>query len=80
MVDFSTIKPGDILYECRRERMSNTAMRRMAVRTVRIISVDANQMTVQASWNGNSPSRWTERHLKKLRRTKPKIEPSIFNR
>jgi hypothetical protein len=71
MVAFSTIKPGDVLYDCHRTKMGNTTMSRMGTWTVHIISIDTERRMAMVSWNGNMPSRWTERQISKLRRSKP---------
>lgn len=75
MVEFSTVKPGDILYDCRRTRMGNTTMSRMGTWPVKIISVDAEQQTVMASWNYNAPKKMYAAQLRRLRRTPYKPPP-----
>lgn len=70
MVAFSTIKPGDELWDCRRQRMGNFKMSRMASWKVRIISVDPEKRTAVAAWNSNTPTTWNEWALKALRRSR----------
>jgi hypothetical protein len=71
MVAFSTVKVGDVLYDCRRQRMGNTTMSRMETWLVRVIEVDAEKRRALVSWNSNAP-RWTdERDLKSYRRSRP---------
>jgi hypothetical protein len=70
MVAFSTVKPGDVLWDCHRTRMGNTTMSKMGAWTVKIISVDPEKRTAVASWNGNRPTIYHERHIKALRRTR----------
>lgn len=69
MVAFSTVKTGDVLYDCRRTKMGNTTMSQMSTWKVQVLSVDAEQRCAMVSWNGNSATRYTERHLKRLRRS-----------
>lgn len=77
MVAFSTIKPGDVLYQVTRQRMGNTMMKRDTVFTVRIVEVFETH--AMASWNGNSPRRFYPRDIAKLRRSKPKPKPTIWD-
>lgn len=69
MVAFDRIYVGDVLYDCRRQKQGNTRMSRMACWTVKIVSIDTVSGTAMASWNGNAPTRYDERKLKRLRRT-----------
>lgn len=78
MVAFSTIKPGDVLYQVKRQKMGNTTMSRDAVFSVVIKEV--HERHAIASWNGNEPRRWSVSDIGKLRRSKPKPRPSIFDR
>lgn len=78
MVAFSMIKPGDVLYSVERQKMGNTTLRRDAVYTVVIQEVRDDHAI--ASWNGNRPTRYSERAIGKLRRTRPEPKPSIFDR
>jgi hypothetical protein len=77
MVAFSTIKPGDVLWDCHREKMGNTKMTRMG--TWRVVVYEVNQETRSAlvSWNGNPRKLWGERKLKALRRSKPGSRPAV---
>ncbi|CAM3285494.1 MULTISPECIES: hypothetical protein [Sphingomonas] len=78
MVAFSTIKPGDRLFQVRRVKMGNTTMSRDAVYTVVIKEV--HDRYAIASWNGNTADRWYPEQIAKLRRTEPKRKPDIFER
>ncbi len=71
-VVFERVKAGDILYEVKRERAGNTRMSRVAVRTVRILSIDHEKNEAVVSWNGNSPITWSRSLIRKLRRSPPK--------
>jgi len=78
MVAFSTIKPGDELFQVRRVKMGNTTMSRDAVYSVVIKEV--HERHAMASWNGNPPTRWSADQIAKLRRTEPKRKPDMFER
>lgn len=76
---FENIKPGDILYDCHMHRIGNTACRAMGVWTVRIISVEPQNMAAIVSWNGNSPQKWYSSTLRKLRKHPPEWLKDSFN-
>jgi hypothetical protein len=78
MPKFHTIKPGDVLWEKRRQRMGNTTMRETAIFRVLVLSVDAEKETAEVSWNGNPAKTWHKRNLEKLTRKKPEQKRSIF--
>lgn len=78
MVAFSTIKPGDRLFQVRRVKMGNTTMSRDAVYTVVIKEV--HEGYAMACWNGNAAERWYPHNIAKLRRTEPKRKPDMFER
>jgi hypothetical protein len=69
MVAFSKIKPGDVLWDCHREKMGNTTASRMGSWRVNVISIDPDKRTAVASWNGNRAMVYSERQLKRLRRS-----------
>jgi hypothetical protein len=54
-VTLKTLKAGDTLYDCAKERMGNTTMKILRVRTVRIIDVNTETTKALVSWNGNAP-------------------------
>lgn len=68
---FEKIKPGMTLYDVHSYKMGNTTIRSMGVWHVRVITVDAETRSAIVSWNTNTPSRWSERQLSKLRERKP---------
>jgi hypothetical protein len=74
MVALDRIYVGDVLYDCRRQKQGNTRMSRMACWTVKIVSIDSVAGIAMASWNGNVPTRYDERKLKRLRRTPLKAD------
>jgi hypothetical protein len=61
----STLKEGDVLYDCRMQRCGNTTMSEMAVWKVQILGVELlplaergrQNVAVTYSWNGNRPQR-----------------------
>jgi hypothetical protein len=74
MVAFTTIKVGDVLWDCHKVRQGNTTVRKMGAWQVRILEIDPERRSAMASWNGNRPMRYSEGALKRLRRTK---HPSV---
>ena len=72
MVAFSTIKVGDVLFDCHMTKMGNTNANRLGCWDVKILSIDPETRVAMASWNGNAPRRYSERQIKPLRRSKPK--------
>ena len=67
MVAFAKVKAGDVLWDCRMQRMGNTTMSRLTCWTVRVIEVtDTHAM---CSWNGNPPQRYAPYQFNRLRRT-----------
>ena len=76
MVAFTTIKPGDVLWEKRRQKMGNTTMRCDAIYQVTIVEV--HEGYAMARWNGNAPRRYYPRDIEKLSRKKPERKPDIF--
>lgn len=70
MVAFHTVKPGDRLYDCRRQKMGNTTMTQLACWDVRVLEV--HDRHVVARWNGNAPTSFGVRDVERWRRTEPK--------
>lgn len=69
---FEKIKAGDILFDVHSERMGNTTMRCQGIWEVRVISIDSGTRTAMVRWNSNSPQRYYERQLTRLRASEPK--------
>lgn len=65
-VSFDKIKPGMELLDIHRERAGSTTMRRLGLWKVKVVTVDPSSRTAMCSWNGNKPTLYTERSLKKL--------------
>lgn len=70
MVALSKLKPGDVVYDARMQKMGNTTMSRMSVWSVFIKDVHADH--VVASWNGNSPRKYYANSIRAWKRTPPK--------
>jgi hypothetical protein len=79
MASFNSIKAGDVLYDCHKQKMGNTTMTRMATFKVKVIEVDAANRKALCSWNGNAPRWYNERDIKKLRRTPKEAKPTNFD-
>ena len=72
---FEKIKPGMLVYDVGRQKLGNTTLSTVAVWSVKIISVDAENRTVEASWNYNPARTYSERDYKKWRAAKPILVP-----
>ena len=70
---FEKLKPGMVVYDVGRQRLGNTTMYTVAVWSVKIISVDAEKRTVEASWNYNPAHTYSDRDYKKWRAVAPKL-------
>lgn len=71
MVAFATIKPGDVLYDVHRTKMGNTTRSRLGCWPVKVVEIDIEKRSAMCSWNGNPPTRYYERQLDRLRRSRP---------
>lgn len=65
-IKFEKIAPGMTLLDIHSYRMGNTAMRKLGLWRVEIVSVDSQTCSAMVRWNGNPPQRWTKRQLEKL--------------
>lgn len=54
-MNMRSLRPGQILYDVRRESMGNTTARTTVSRIVRVVEV--GEQSFLASWNGNPPQR-----------------------
>jgi len=75
---FEKLKPGMTVYDVGRHKMGNTTISTVAVWPVRIVSVDAEKRTVDASWNGNRARTYHEYECKKWREEKPLLIEGAF--
>lgn len=74
MATLSRLKQGQILYEVRKVTMGNTRMTTDALYTVKVIDIDLEGGFAVVSWNGNAPTRYYERNLKKLKVKEPVVK------
>jgi hypothetical protein len=72
------LTPGQIVYDVRRQNMGNTTISTVAVFSVEIVSVDAEEGVVVASWNSNPPQRFYRQTWSKWRAKKPVTVPTGF--
>lgn len=77
MATIAKLTPGQVLYDLRRQKMGNTAVRRTACYDVRVIEVASDGSHIIASWNGNTPRRYRESDVRKLRVKKPEPKHTI---
>lgn len=71
------LKPDQIVWEIRRQKMGNTKMTRNVLYSIRIINVDRENRSVLMSWNGNTPQWVNERTVSKWKLTKPEPKSKI---
>lgn len=69
MPKFETIQVGDRLFDCRKQQMGNTTIRKMVCWAVDVKEIYPEKRAALCSWNGNTPRMYYERALKKLRRS-----------
>ncbi len=74
------LAPEQIVYDAHKSKMGNTTMRSMGVWQVKIISVDLERQTVEASWNDNSPRTYGKESWSKWRAVKPILIGSNIKR
>lgn len=72
MVALAKIKPGDVLYDVRREKMGNTTMSRWGCWEVLVVSIDHEKQTAMCRWNYNQAKLYRRRDLERLKRSVPK--------
>ena len=66
-----SLKPGMVVYDVGRRKMGHTTVSTVSVWRVRIVSVDLERQTVQASWNGNAVQSFREASIRKWRKSAP---------
>lgn len=67
------MKPGMVVYDCHSYKMGNTNMRSLGIWTVKIISVNLEKRTVNASWNHNGEKTYYQGDYKKWTEKKPTL-------
>lgn len=56
-VAFTSLKAGDILYDCHRHRVGNTMSTELGIWKVRVVEVNLKERKALVSWN-NNPAQW----------------------
>jgi hypothetical protein len=54
-VAFTSLKVGDIIYDCHRHRVGNTMATELGIWKVRILEINLKERKVLVSWNDNTP-------------------------
>ena len=54
-VALTSLKVGDIIYDCHRHRVGNTMSTELGIWKVRILEINLKERKVLVSWNGNTP-------------------------
>lgn len=72
MPKFETLKVGEKLYDCHRQKMGNTTMGAWGLWEVEIVGLDANEKRALVRLNGNRPQWWYPDQLARLSRKIPK--------
>ena len=72
------VKVNDVLYDCHKHQAGNTTMRVMGVWEVRILRIEMVDAPAPfrrfiVSWNGNSPEKYYDRDIEKLRKYPPEF-------
>jgi hypothetical protein len=70
---FEKLKPGTTVYSVGKTKMGNTTLSTVSVWPVSIVSVDAEQRTVEAKWNGNSARKFRETSYGKWKEKAPQL-------
>lgn len=65
----SSLKPGMVVYDVQRHRMGNTTVMTHSVYKVQVLEVNDNHIV--ASWNGNSPTKYFEGGVARLKKNEP---------
>lgn len=78
MATLKNLKAGQVLFDVRRVKCGNTTVSRGCLYEVRVISLSEDGKSAMVSWNGNSPRRYHERDIKRLRVNRPKPKGTMF--
>lgn len=62
-VAFTSLKVGDIIYDCHRHRLGNTTATELGIWSVRVVEIDLKERKAFVSWNGNNPQWKSERYF-----------------
>lgn len=78
MVQFDSIKSGDVLYDCHRRKCGSTTLSELGVWKVVVRSVDHTNMNAVVSRNGNQEKVYEAACFRSLRRFPPEwVRPCI---
>lgn len=68
---FEKLQPGMTVYDVGSHQMGNTTLKTISVWAVKIVSVDPEKRSVQASWNGNPVRTFHEGSYSKWKAKRP---------
>ena len=68
-----SLKEGMEVYDVHSHRMGNTVLRTLGCWDVRIVSIDLEDHTVMASWNGNAVRKYYQGDWSRWRLNKPNM-------
>jgi hypothetical protein len=74
-VKFDQVKPGDVLYDVRREKMGWTTISHTVCWEVVVKSIDYQKREAIVSWNGNPVRKYYVPDIRRLCRTPPRGTP-----
>ena len=77
MATLSRLKPGQTLYTITKQKMGNTTIRINVMHHVIVKEVFPDEGYCIASWNGNTPRRYSAFQVKSWRVNKPKPKTQI---
>ena len=72
------LKPGRVVYDVHSRRAGNTTLRTIGVWPVEIVSVDEEQESVRARWNGNREQTYYHHTWSKWRGKRPVLVKTGF--
>jgi hypothetical protein len=78
MATISKLQPGQVLYQIQRQKCGNTMVSRGCLYEVRVVSIADDGKSIMASWNGNPPRRFSEKHVANLRVKKPQPKGKVL--
>lgn len=78
MATLKNLTVGQVLHTITKHKMGNTTMNTISVHQATIVEVHENY--VIATWNGNTPRRYSEREVSKWRTKKPIVISSGFSK
>ena len=79
MAEIKNLKEGQILWDKHKYKMGNTDISKYGLWRVRVVSIDSDCRSIQASWNGNPERTYFSRDVKRWRVNEPKMDDSIYD-